>query len=444
MRATTNLLLSFALVLGPSVGCDVFDPDLLPTQEQDSGVQQDTGNGVGSECTNREPDRPAASDPAADDVPEFLLFAVRDVVLDQGGGVWTEIGYNLDCFNTTSSLAAVTDGHECVPPREHDRAPADGWTEERPPNVPLDGDQGIDNVFGDQFFPFVESSLETLSAPGGTRSELPFDEEGVTFQSIAREEQEAGRGTLLIGVSDWNGALNDTRMTVWIAQAAGGTPCEYVEHVHFNEEHLLVMNEDYEGDGELGPFDPAPPPAWEGNDCWWLRNDAFVPQSNPPELAQEDDLAYMTGGTAVIRLRDREAIQFFAGPVGARVIMTGAVSTAQLEGSLDDIPNLKLANSIVAGRWALNDLTQSGRHVGICPGSTEQSLLTTMLNRQADIRSNPNDPPSLDQACNAISMGVRFEEGIQGKLVADYLAGDSAGRVAASRAEGAPLPDFCD
>jgi hypothetical protein len=102
----------------------------------------------------------------------------------------------------------------------------------------------------------------------------------------------------------------------------------------------------------------------------------------------QDTTAYMADGVAVVRIPPREELLFFAGTVGARVLLTNAVTTAVVEGIGGDPSDLRLVNNIVAGRWATNDLTQSGRHVGVCPGPT-QRVLTDQLDGIADVRSDP-------------------------------------------------------
>jgi hypothetical protein len=417
MRVTAKvsyLVLSVALA-----GCAVFDPDLLPAQKEDPGTPPE------ATCGRQPPPQPATSDPGED--VGFMLFAMRGVVLDQRGvgRSWSEIGYDLDCYITNNARDVIPDRQECVPPNALP-PPEGGFTVDMPPEpLSLDGVDGIDNVFGDKFYPLVEASVnQTLQDYFG---------ENRTFESVANEAQEAGKGTLLLGVEHWNGQLNDRRMTVWIAQAAGGTPCSEKDLVEFNEEFELVYIAD--------PETLAPPPQWDGNDCWWLRSDAFIQGSMPPQLRIMDDLAYMAQvnidgqprGQAVMKIQDREPIEFFAGPVGARTILTGAVSTAVIEGDLSDLSSVKLVNNIVAGRWQLTDLTQSATHVGVC--GSAQWVLQNQLDSMADVRSNASDPHALDQPCNAISMGVRFEEGVRGQLAGMDPAD--------SRATGAPLPVLC-
>jgi hypothetical protein len=413
MRVTAKvpyLVLSVALA-----GCSVFDPDLLPPEKE---PEVDAGAGA---CGRQPPSQPETSD-SGEEV-DLMLFALRGVVLDQRGTgrSWAEIGYDLDCYITNSARDTIPDRQECVPPNALP-PPEGGFTIDDPPEpLSLDGQEGIDNVFGNDFYPLVEASVSLLL--DAEYPDRPPEEK--TFEYIANEAQEAGKGTLLIGVEGWNGQLNDRRMTVWIAQAVGGTPCTEKDAVEFNEGFELV----YTDSGE-----PAPPPQWDGNDCWWLRSDAFVAGSSPPQLRIMDDLAYMNNGTAVLKLADRQPIDFFAGPVGARTILTGAVSTSAIDGDISDLSSIRLVNNLVAGRWALSDLTQSATHVGTCGAA--QVFLTQRLDSLADLRSNANDPHALDQPCNAISMGVRFDEGVRG-----FLAGSDP---ADSSVPGPALPEYCD
>jgi hypothetical protein len=404
MRVTVKVpCLVLAVVLA---GCSVFDPDLLPPQKEPEG---DAGPGP-STCGRRWPAAPSGTETG--DVG-LLVFAMRGIVLDQRGPgrSWSEIGYDLDCYNTQTSRDAVTEGQECVP-RNALPPPEGGYTEGNPPSpLSTDGVEGIDNVFGDKFYPLVDTTVDTT--------------QGVDFEEEANAAQALGHGTLLIGVEGWNGQEDDRRLTAWIAQAAAGTPCTEVPLVQFNAQNELV----YIAGGQ-----PAPPPAWDGNDCWWIRHDAFAAGSSPPTLSIVDDLAYIAGRTAVVRLPDRQPIQFFAGPVGARVLLTSAVTTATVEGDLSDLSTVRLANNVVAGRWSTVDLSQSATYAGIC--GLAQNLLTSQLDGMADLRSNPAVDHALDQPCDAISLGVRFEEGVPGRLA----HGDDP---ADSMAIGTPLVDHC-
>src|SRR5690606_10830332 len=105
----------------------VYDPSLI---ENDAG--QDAGTVDAGPCDLRQP----AARPEGDgDDGEEYVFGLRDVVLDQGGERWREIGLDLDGRCTVAPAFDT----ECLPQR---RA--------RPPS---DGEGGIDNTFGSSLFP---------------------------------------------------------------------------------------------------------------------------------------------------------------------------------------------------------------------------------------------------------------------------------------------------
>jgi hypothetical protein len=408
-------------VNGVLVGSDV---DGCPDPVEDGGHPDDGPDGSALEWGRKPPDRPAESDPPGEHVGPFV-FALHDVVLNQQGGAWREIGYDLDGYDTVSNASAVTHGHECVPPREHNRQPDYGWAEAHPPNVPLDGEQGIDNVFGGQLFPFVESTLQVLSSTD--EPNLPFDDPDVTFEGLVRDNHQAGRGTWLLVLHDWNGQPNDRAVTAAFARAAAGTPCADVDEVTYDtESHQLVMA----SDGTT----PASPPAWDGNDCYWIHEDDVVITGE--SFAYWVDNAYVADGTFVMPLGDLwPGLDLSAGPVAMSMRLLGAVLTARIEGIGSASPRLE--DITIAGRWSLTNLGQTARHLGICPHSGEQLILTQLLDRQADLRANPDDPHFLDQPCNAISLGLLFEGG----TLASLAGGDD---LADSAVQGEPLPDLCN
>jgi hypothetical protein len=298
--------------------------------------------------TTRPPPRPP---PGAEGDVGPLVFALRNVVLDQAeGDAWRHIGYDLDGYDTASTLSAVTDGHECVPPQELEHPPADGWSPEHPPEVPLDGSGGIDNVFAAEVFPHIDPSLEVIAPE-------VFAEASV--QDVARAFHDAGHGTWLLVIRGWNGDPDDHRVEAILVQAAAGTPCAHVDDVTFNEAHEPVLVSE--------PATPAPSPAWDGHDCWWLRHDDFVDNTSPPAPLIHDDLAYVSGGTLVMQLTRRAPMRFFLGPVAIVMRLSGAVLTAHLSGAPAAEPPFALDDAIVAGRWAGTDLAEDAEHMGLCP-----------------------------------------------------------------------------
>ena len=121
------------------------------------------------------PDRPPPSTSAKSDDTE-AVFAFRNVSLDQSGDRWRRFGLDLDGMNTTS----VGDAAECVA--------ANG-------NPALDGNQGIDNAFGQYVLPTVVGLISCL-------------EDNIALN------QGRGRGTVLLRLREWNGTPNDAKVDV--------------------------------------------------------------------------------------------------------------------------------------------------------------------------------------------------------------------------------------
>lgn len=385
------------------VGCQVFDESLLPPQAKASG---DAGV-----CGKRPPDRLEVEDGPS--VPP-VLFALRDVELEQSGSS-TGIGYDLDGYCTEGP----GDQGECAPP-----AILSDATPGEPLSLPRDGVDGIDNVFGSELYPPIDLALQISDDPA-IKAVYGADGEQRTFQGVARESHLAGQGTLLVLVEEWDGTANDPRVRVSTLQAAAGTPCVdgngTPPPVEFDDEGNLVSSVD---------GTPAPPPSWDGNDCWWARRDAFVaddPQNDPRIL---DDRAFVTDGTLVQSLPEGREILFFAGPVGSRVVLTGGFATFEPrdDGSIDNV--------LVAGRWSIADLFETGPHMGLCAGTNVEGTLTNLLDQVADVRRSPG-PPDLSTACDAVSIGVRFDRGVGGHLVRD---GEGFSEVGPAPA----LPNPCD
>ncbi len=302
---------------------------------------------------------PPARPPMTTEGPdgEELLFALRNVFLDQEEA-WATVGYDLDGRNTTSENG----DQECLDAEQ---------------GFELDGEDGIDNVFGGAFFPSVQKVLPTI-------------------QDDARAAQDAGRGTLLLHVRGWNHEPNDPLITVDIVQAAAGTS-EDPSLVEFDGFELV-----YIADGE-----PAPPPAWDGNDHWWAREDSYLNGETETPFIQDDD-AYVANGTAVVQLPTNRPILFFVGDKGVIVRLSDAVATAELVDSGESLSNI-----VVAGRWAVDDLHAIAPNIGLCIPS-----LVALLNQEASLRADVRaDGEPSNSPCDAVSMGVSFELGVKGTFV---------------------------
>ena len=103
--------------------------------------------------------------------------------------------------------------------------------------VEVDGVNGIDNTFGNSFFPVL-----SLGAPG------------IDTDLIATQAQ--GIGAVLLLITDWNGERDDSRVTVTVTQTVFGTPAG----PSGEEPDVTIMGSNvFLPDGTT----PAPLPEWE-------------------------------------------------------------------------------------------------------------------------------------------------------------------------------------
>lgn len=357
MRGMACVLLMWCSVIG---GCSVIDPGLIQVDGSTDARSDAADASVDAVEDAPDPDVPTGlrKPPARPSMPDSadtdpMTIALRDVVLNQSGLRWREIGLDLDDLDTQSPADSV----ECVPPNMD-------------AEVELDGVQGIDNAFGDKLYPIVALALPTLEAD-------------------ARSNQEAGLGAILLQMQGWNGTANDPRVDIFLTQSAAGTTTD-------------------PGSVTFDGFDPmvggsaAPPPAWEGNDHWFGRDDTFF-MGDVSQPIIRDDNAYIADGTIVMRLPDRIDILFFVGTdMGVRVRLTDAFAFGQFN---EDFTRLEPAT--VAGRWSIIDLLDTGENINICVGSVQRMIIENQLDTIADVRSNAGSggPGVL---CDAISLGVSF------------------------------------
>jgi hypothetical protein len=340
-------------------GCKVFDAGLIEPDDASSTVDVPTMDVPSVDVpTNptglrKVPSRPAAESEGPD--TEIVTFALRDVALNQDADRWRDIGLDLDDLESEPPVPEV----ECVPPNET-------------ADPELDGNDGIDNSFGNRLFPIVRLALPTL-------------------EEDSRTNQAAGLGAILLRVSGWNGTRNDPRVSVLLSQSAAGTTAD-PESVRFDGTTLVD-----DADGM-----PAPMPAWDGDDHWFARDDTFL-MADEARPRVRDDNAYVSDGTFVMRLPDRVDILFFAGSTaGVRVRLTDAYAFGELN---EDFTAIEVAT--VAGRWAVLDLLETGNNIGICVGTPQRNIVEAQLDTIADVRSTRGSGgPGV--ICDAISLGVTF------------------------------------
>ncbi len=355
VRACAWSLAGVVGVLG--AGCVVYDPALVE-HDAGPGTGMDANNDAGPVLTGsrQPPSRPTDPDDGIDDGE--VIWGLRQVVLNQLDE-WVNIGFDLDDRYTQRPDYDT----ECTPPA----------TGARPS---LDGNEGIDNVFGDELYPLVE-----LTVPG--------------LETTARAAQEEGNGLPVIRVTGWNGTPNDARIRVVITTtvfttSAAGADADTPPIVDIRGPRDVLIG------GEQAPL-----PSWDGEDWGWVRDDSYVGGDLSRPIITDDN-AYVRDGVFVTRLPAGIDILFPAMDVGVLVRLSDAIAVADL------MPDGDLGTVTVAGRWSIIDLLSTAENVGICRGTGQYNILEGQLNRIADLRRQPPEEgdPILD--CDALSLGVTF------------------------------------
>jgi len=333
-------------LLPAAAGCQVYDASLV-----DAGT--DAGTFDAGSCANRvPPPRPDVEDGAD---AEEVLFGLRMVVLSQeDGDLWRTIGLDLD-GNCTQEPSFAS---ECVPPRRS-----------RPP---VDGEDGIDNVFGSDLFPLVDLAV------GG-------------LEETAQAAQEEGK-LPVVRIRGWNGEDDDPRVDVAITNAIYTVPA-------MGDMPIPHMVENFAPVDMMG--DPVPFPAWDGTDFGFFRLATFF-DGDPARPTIRDDNAYVSNRFVVAQLPERVEILFPADDVGVLVRLTDATAVGRIS---DD--GLTLENAVVSGRWSIIDLLSTAENVGICPESDSYNILLGQLDSIADVRSRPGTGGEGIE-CDALSLGVQF------------------------------------
>ncbi|MCA9532664.1 MAG: hypothetical protein KC593_03260 [Myxococcales bacterium] len=299
------------------------------------------------------------------------MVVLRDILIDQRGepgddpatAPWRDIGFNLDNLCTTATEAAT----ECRPPSE-------GLP------IQVDGNDGIDNTFGNSFFPVL-----SLGAAG--------------IDTDLIMTQERGVGAVLLLIDDWNGEPNDSRVTVTVTQTVFGTPgAPGGGPPNIN----IVGSEAFQPDDS-----PAPPPNWDGNDYFWGRSDTFIANDvNTPNVRVTT--AYVTDGVLVARLPDRTPIKLVGTTLGVEVTLTDLLATGNVYEMFFD-PQPTPPRVIVAGRWGFNDMIAQGPNVGVCIGTPLFRTLQTILSNMIDVLQDPPEEPDPNLPCDALSVAVTFD-----------------------------------
>jgi hypothetical protein len=340
MKPQLNVLL-IALTLTVSA-CSVYDSGLME-------------NGLATV-----PDRPPPStSSSADDVE--VVFAFRNLSLDQSGDRWRRLGLDLDGMNT----ASIGHDAECVA--------ANG-------NPPLDGHKGIDNAFGQFVLPTVVSLISCL-------------EDNIALN------QGLGRGTALLRLRDWNGTPNDAKVDVSVLSAVDGTSLDDVSSVEWGgpDGASLMLS---------GATTDAPDPYWDGEDYFFVDPSSLVAGDiNRAEIEKTD--AYIRDGRVVLPLDTAASFVFLTGPGSFSISVNGyLIADISEDGQT-------LEKGIIAGRFPAAELIATLGPVGICDESLRDSVIRQLTNN-LDLRVDPGEG-NPDDECSASGVAFSFQ-GIRARI----------------------------
>lgn len=393
----TSFALIFALALAGAAGCSVYDKGLLNDDDSGTGCSPGTadcdGNGscesdltseatcgscdvrcvAGERCVagtlclgdGEDADLPDggmldASGDAAIDAPMIdgsmggrrwpgrppsstegentaaRVWALKDVVLDQSDDLWRDIGWDLDGVQTESFM----DFHPCTPPGE--------------PVPPLDGNEGVDNAFG-------ESILSQI---------VMFNS---AFEPNARQEMENGEAILIV-LRNWNGEDDDPQVEATMIQALG-----------------------------VNRVDGQPLPQWDGDDRWIQADTSFV-GGNPDVPQIFNDNAYVRNRMLVFQLPDRRPITL---PWVDNNRFDLYLIDAHLTGTISS-DGTRLERVWLAGRYPRVELAAAWEVAGLCEGTVSRALVDDLLNDELDIRDPVGSGTGPSVECNAISVAIEL------------------------------------
>lgn len=376
--------LGLGIALGLVSGCHVYNEDLL-------------GGGCPPTAVGCLPDPPSNRTEPNGGGDLEIAFALTNIDLNQQGAVssddtWPYTGLDLDEYDT--SITNPVQG--CTPARAS-------------ASIPPDGENGIDNVFGQSFYPNYVGTA------------VPFLEEQVCCW------QARGRGTIIVRMRDWNGTMNDPKVTVSMMYAVDGVdtvtgrgtanvmqtiPSAYAWDN--TTEHGIVMA------GSLPSIVPAPPPSWQieyglnppsTGTRWYIDGASLSLGNDMDNPLLNDPNAYVVDGVVVMSIKPREPITLFLGDDvsldqyhgrggSVKIGMTGAHAWARLSEDFTTI-----VSGGLGGRMSDSDLLQNASAIGLC---TTADVIRANTQMYADVTSDPGVTDT-STPCDAVSIGVSFK-----------------------------------
>lgn len=301
---------------------------------------------------HRPPDRPRGRDGPGD---EEIFFAFRDFALDPSRN-------DLDSYDVDGLCSIGADPEvECLAPVDT-AGPA------------IDGPGGEDNALGVSIADLLLSLYEDT-------------EEYVSLWT------NRGVGAPLLRVRGWNGEANDPRVRVEMSLSVFGTPAAEDGSAP-DVEPVQPDPSIYEGIGE-----PAMP-RWDGDDYWWARDDMFLLHDSDRPVIGDDD-GYVADGTVVARIPDRAVFMLGVDQRG----FSGQYTDAWLVVKMSD--DRTTAELTAFGRWSISDALVGAERAGFCQGTEQYDILVALLDRAADVRSEPGSGgPGV--ACDAFSFALEW------------------------------------
>ncbi len=323
------------------------------------------------------PPRPPAATSSPDDV-EVLVFALKDIYIEQSAENAARIGIDLDSAVTTDA-----DSVTCQPRTVEGEVVGQAI---------VDGKDGIDNSLGTSLLPTVGAVLPCL-------------------QDNLALTQGRGIGTVILWVRGWNGLRSDASVSAILTTAVDGT----------REDPSLV------GFGRFGDVDlvytqgaqieDAPDPAWDAEDWWYLDPEDFgddeagLPSVELPNLVEID--AYVAFGRLVLPLPPGTAFKLIAGDgsLPSDGAMDVVVNGGLMMGDITE-DRAGLEHGLFTGRFSIEKLGEATPRIGIC--AINATVVETLFGQYADIQSLP-EMDGTGAECDAFSLGVTFA-GVAGRI----------------------------